>query len=68
MQKLDILSDGPYRYVHSTETGALLTTLEIERRDSSLRPTGKFIEQDDKLPVGRTMRQWKAIIARRVKE
>lgn len=68
MQKLDILTDGPYRYVHSTETGALLTTLEMERRDSTLRFTGKFIEQDDKMPVGRTMRQWKAIIARRVKD
>ena len=68
MQKLDILSDGPYRYVHSTATGALLTTL-VKERNGNLRETGRFVEEEgEDEPVSRTLRQWKAILARRVKE
>lgn len=65
MNKFDVLSDGPFRYVHSTETGELLTTLVVER-NSNQRPTGKFVEEEgEDEPRGRTLRQWKAILARR---
>jgi hypothetical protein len=65
MAHFDILSDGPYRYVHSTETGSLLTTL-VKERSSNLRETGRFVEEEaEGPPVGRTLRQWKAILSRR---
>ncbi len=65
MQRFDILSDGPFRYVHSTETGELLTTL-VKKRNSNMRETGRFVEEEgEDIPVGRTLRQWKAILARR---
>jgi len=65
MHKFDILSDGPFRYVHSTETGALITTL-VKERNSNMRETGKFIEEEgEDTPVGRTLRQWKAILSKR---
>jgi hypothetical protein len=65
MQRFDILSDGPFRYIHCTETGELLTTL-IKERNSSLRETGKFVEEEgEDAPIGRTLRQWKAILTRR---
>ena len=65
MQRFDILSDGPFRYVHCTETGALLTTL-VKARNGNLRETGKFVEEEgEDEPIGRTLRQWKAILARR---
>jgi len=68
MNKLNVLSDGPFRYVHSTETGDLLTTL-VKERNSNQRETGKFVEEGgEDEPVGRTLRQWRAIIARRVGE
>lgn len=65
MNKFDILRDGPFRYVHCTETGALLTTL-VKERSGGLRETGRFVEEEGgDAPVGRTLRQWKAILARR---
>ena len=65
MQRFDILSDGPFRYIHCTETGELLTTL-IKERNSSLPETGKFVEEEgEDAPIGRTLRQWKAILTRR---
>ena len=65
MQRFDVLSDGPFRYIHCTETGELLTTL-IKERNSSLRETGKFVEEEgEDAPIGRTLRQWKAILTRR---
>jgi hypothetical protein len=65
MQKFDILSDGPFRYVHSTETGELLTTLSKER-NGNMRETGKFVEYEgEDAPVAHTLRQWKAILSRR---
>ena len=68
MQKLDVLSDGPFRYIHSTETGELLTTL-VKERNSNMRETGRFVEEEgEDAPVGRTLRQWKSILARRVNQ
>lgn len=68
MQKLDVLSDGPFRYIHSTETGELLTTL-VKERNGNQRETGKFVEEEgEDAPVGRTLRQWKSILARRHKD
>lgn len=65
MQKFDVLADGPFRYIHSTETGALVTTLVMER-NSNHRYTGKFVEEEGEGdPVGRTLRQWKAILVKR---
>jgi hypothetical protein len=65
MYKFDILSDGPFRYIHSTETGELLTTL-VKERSGNLRETGKFVEEEgEDVPVGRTLRQWKAILSHR---
>lgn len=57
MNRLDVLKDGPFRYIHCTETCQLLITLVRQGR--------KFIEDDgdDKQP--RTLRQWKAILVRR---
>lgn len=31
MQKLDVLSDGPFRYIHSTETGAAQSSGRLRR-------------------------------------
>ena len=68
MVRFDVLTDGPFRYIHSTETGALLTTLVMER-NANHRLTGKFIEEEgEDAPVGRTLRQWKAILSRRYRE
>lgn len=65
MQRFDVLSDGPFRYIYSTETGELFTTL-VKERNSNLRETGKFVEEEgERAPVGHTLRQWKAILARR---
>jgi len=65
MHQFDVLSDGPFRYIHSTETGELLTTL-VKERNSNLHETGRFVEEEgEEQPVGRTLRQWKAILARR---
>ena len=58
MQRLDVLKDGPFRYIHSTETGELLTTL--------VRAGSKFIEEEgEDAPVRHTLREWKAILVRR---
>ena len=66
MQRLDILKDGPFRYVHCTDTGELLTTL-VKARNGNMRETGKFVEEEgEDAPVARTLRQWKAILARRL--
>lgn len=65
MQKFDVLADGPFRYIHSTETGELLTTLVMER-SGSLRLTGKFVEEEgEDAPIGRTLREWKAVLSQR---
>lgn len=65
MQRFDVLSDGPFRYIHSTETGELFTTL-VKERNSNLRGTGKFVEEEgEDEPRAYTLRQWKAILARR---
>lgn len=65
MHKLDILRDGPFRYIHCTETGRLLTTL-VKERSCGHRETGKFVEEEgEDAPIGRSLREWKAIIVRR---
>jgi hypothetical protein len=65
MQRFDVLRDGPFRYIHSTETGELLTTL-VKERNSNMRETGRFVEEEGEMPpVGHTLRQWKAILVRR---
>jgi hypothetical protein len=56
MQRFDVLRDGPFRYIHCTQTGALLTTL--------VQVNGKFVEEGEEAPA-RTMREWKAILARK---
>ncbi len=58
MQRFDVLKDGPFRYIHSTETGELLTTL--------VRAGSRFIEEEgEEAPVSRTLREWKTILIRR---
>lgn len=65
VRRFDIQTDGPFRYVHCRETGALLSTLVMER-NGNLRYTGKFVEEEGEAePAGRTLREWKAIFARR---
>ena len=65
MHKFDVLTDGPFRYIHSTETGELLTTL-VKERNNNLRETGKFVEEEgEDMPVSHTLREWKAILSRR---
>ena len=65
MQKFNVLADGPFRYIHSTESGELLTTLIMEV-NSNHRLTGKFVEEEgEDLPVGRLLREWKAILSQR---
>lgn len=65
MARFNVLTDGEFRYIHSTETGELITTL-VMQRNSNCRITGKFVEEDgEDAPVGRTLREWKAILARR---
>ena len=65
MRKFDVLTDGDYRYIHSRETGELLTTLVMER-NGNLRLTGRFVEEEgEDAPIGRTLREWKAILSRR---
>ena len=57
MRRLDVLKDGPFRYIHCTETGQLLTTL--------VKLGDKFIEEDGDDGPRHTMREWKAILVRR---
>lgn len=65
MQMFDILRDGPFRYVHSTATGELLTTL-VKERSGNMRETGKFVEEEgEDAPVARSLREWKAVLVRR---
>lgn len=65
MQRFDVLKDGPFRYIHSTETGALLLTLAKEC-NGNCRETGKFVEfEGEDEPIARTLREWKGILARR---
>ena len=40
---LNILRDGPFRYLHSAGTGELILTLSEARSDNG-RPTGRFYE------------------------
>jgi hypothetical protein len=56
---LDVLKDGPFRYIHSAVTGELLLTLSEHN--------GRFVEYEgEDAPVYRTLRQWKAIVRRRL--
>jgi hypothetical protein len=57
MAKFDVLKDGPFRYIHSTETGELLATLEKY-------PYGGFVEENTDKPAY-TLRHWKVVLGRR---
>lgn len=57
---LDVLTDGPFRYLHCRATGELLLTL-------SKQANGSFVEYEgEDVPVGRSLREWKAIARRRM--
>ena len=55
---LDILKDGPFRYIHSAATGELVLTLLKEAN-------GLFTEYYNG-NVCRTLREWKAIARKRL--
>jgi len=56
---LNILKDGPFRYIHSAATGELILTLAKHH--------GKFVEYEgEDTPVYLTMREWKAIARKRI--
>jgi hypothetical protein len=56
---LNILSDGPFRYIHSAATCELIFTL--------VKSGKKFVEYEgEDTPVYRTMREWKAIARKRL--
>jgi len=62
---LDVLRDGPFRYLHCQATGELILTL-AKVRNSAGRETGRFVEYEGEgVPVERTLRQWKAIARKR---
>jgi hypothetical protein len=53
-----VIYDGPYRYLYSAKTGALLTTL--------CRVSGGFVKTEGEgEPGARSLTDWKAIIALR---
>lgn len=56
---LDILKDGPFRYIHSAATGALIMTLVAEQ-------DGRFVDDDSDIQVRRTLRVWKVIARKRL--
>jgi hypothetical protein len=63
---LDITKDGPFRYLHCQVTGELVLAL-VEERNGNHRCTGRFIETDgEDAPIGRSLREWKAIARRRM--
>lgn len=55
---LNIISDGPFRYVHSAATGELIVTLLQEAN-------GRFTEYYNGR-ICRTLREWKAIARKRL--
>jgi hypothetical protein len=56
---LNVLKDGPFRYIHSAATGELILTLSEHN--------GRFVEfEGEGEPVYRTMKEWKAIARRRM--
>lgn len=57
MAKFDVLKDGPFRYIHSTETGELLCTL-VQLAG------GKFVEENHEDYPAKTLRRWKAVLSR----
>jgi hypothetical protein len=63
---LDVLKDGPFRYLHCQATGQLILTLS-KARNANGRETGRFVEYEgEDAPVEKTLRQWKAIARKRV--
>jgi hypothetical protein len=55
---LNVLKDGPFRYIHSAATGELIITLfQIG--------SGRFTEYDNG-EIARSLREWKAIARRRM--
>lgn len=58
---LNILKDGPFRYIHSAATGELILTLH------TLHAGRGFVEYEGEgEPIYRTMREWKLIARRRM--
>lgn len=56
---LNILKDGPFRYIHSAATGELILTLVAEQ-------DGRFVDDDSNTQIRRPLREWKAIARRRM--
>ena len=64
-EMLDVLKDGPFRYLHCQATGQLIITLEKARSESG-RETGRFVEfEGEGEPTELTLRQWKAVARKR---
>jgi hypothetical protein len=56
---LNVLKDGPFRYIHCAATGELILSLAEHH--------GKFVETEgEDAPVYLTMREWKAIARKRI--
>jgi hypothetical protein len=56
---LNILKDGPFRYVHCAATGQLILTLVAEA-------DGRFVDDDSDVQIRRSLREWKAIARKRI--
>ena len=54
---LDVLKDGPFRYIHCRATGELILTLQ--------RVSGGFVNVDHATKP-RTLREWKAVARKRI--
>jgi len=56
---LNILKDGPFRYIHCAATGELILTLSAHGT--------KFVDYEgEDEPVYRSLREWKAIARKRM--
>lgn len=63
---LNILTDGPFRYIHCGATGELILTLAMAVNGKG-RYTGRFVEfEGEDTPIERTLREWKAIARKRI--
>lgn len=55
---LNVLDDGPFRYIHCGATGELILTLE--------KVGNKFVDFDNGRSIPATLRHWKLVARRRI--
>jgi len=61
---LDVLKDGPFRYIHCAATGQLIMTLVAARGFSGRN--GFIEEEGEGEPIARTLRFWKTVARKRI--